>query len=173
MGRFSERRALYYEDDETFDPTISVDVNEYLIQNYEAVSLKQRRAIWSLCQNDEEFDYSSIEDQIDDWVFKYAETDPEMNTTFKDDSNSDSEEEEESDEIEDLIHINIREYLDDSYEDMPSDESDDLIHVIQSFIDWEPVYKQIEVMIDEYYNGDYEDFLNGNEDDDEEEESED
>tara|TARA_R100000084_G_C4643767_1_gene145419 strand:+ start:959 stop:1477 length:519 start_codon:yes stop_codon:yes gene_type:complete len=172
MGRFSERRALYYEDDETFNPILSVDVNEYLIQNYEATTLKQRRAIWSLCQNDEEFDYSSIEFQIDDWVLKYAVTDPNMNTSFKVDSNSDLEEtdEEESDEIEDLIHVDIREYLDDSYENMPDNEADDLIYIIQSLVDWEPVYKQMEVMIDKYYNGDYEDFLNES---DEEEQSED
>jgi hypothetical protein len=162
MGRFSERRALYYEDDETFNPVLSVDVNEYLIQNYEAITLKQRRAIWSLCQNDEDFDYSSIEDQIDQWVCNYAATDLDMDVTFKVDSNSDLEEtdEEEPDEIEDLIHVDIREYLDDSYENMPDDETDDLIYIIQSLIDWKPVYKQMEVMIDKYYNGDYEDFLN-------------
>ena len=39
MGRWTERRALYNEDDETFDPYISLDVNEYLIEHYPMLSL--------------------------------------------------------------------------------------------------------------------------------------
>ena len=35
MGRQSERRALYLQDDPDYDPFIGVDINEYLIENYE------------------------------------------------------------------------------------------------------------------------------------------
>ena len=44
MGRVSERRALYYENDPDYDPFVGVDVNEYLIQNYEGLTLKQRQS---------------------------------------------------------------------------------------------------------------------------------
>ena len=68
MGRKSERRALYYEDDPDYDPFVGVDVNEYLIENYEGLTLKQRKAIWTLCQNDEDFNYDPIYEEIDAWV---------------------------------------------------------------------------------------------------------
>mgnify|MGYP001204466634 CR=1 FL=1 len=168
MGRFSERRALYYEDDETFNPVLSVDVNEYLIETYEATSLKQRRAIWSLCQNDTEFDYSTIENQIDVWVTKYAETDPNMNTNLKDNSiNLDYEDEEEY--IDDSVTLDIREYLDETYDNVPEDEADDLIYLVQSHIDWSPIYKQLEKIIDDYYEGNYDEFLEESEEDEDEE----
>lgn len=168
MGRFSERRALYYEDDETFNPVLSVDVNEYLIETYEATSLKQRRAIWSLCQNDTEFDYSTIENQIDVWVTKYAETDPNMNTSLKDNSiNLDYEDEEEY--IDDSVTLDIREYLDETYDNVPEDEADDLVYLVQSHIDWSPIYKQLEKIIDDYYEGNYDEFLEESEEDEDEE----
>ena len=64
----NERRNLYYAFDEGHDPLITIDVNEYLIDEYPTLSLKARRAIWTIAQNDEEFDFSSIEEQIDEYV---------------------------------------------------------------------------------------------------------
>lgn len=173
MGRFSERRALYYEDDDSFNPVLTVDVNEYLINNYVAISLKQRRAVWHLCQSDDNFDFSSIEDQIDDWVLKYAETDPDMNVEKKepseqydieDDEDLDDEFEEENlEEVEevvtDLASVNIRTYLETKFLDIPDEEADDLIYIIQSHISYDDIYDQISLMIDEFYNGDYDEFL--------------
>ena len=68
MGKWTERRSLYYEDDEKYDPYLSLDVNEYLISEWPTLSLKQRRGVWTLAQNDEDFDWSSVEEQIDDYV---------------------------------------------------------------------------------------------------------
>ena len=68
MGRMSERRALYYEDDPDHDPFVGVDVNEYLIETYPTMTLKQRRAVWSLCQSDGEFNFDSVYEEIDAWV---------------------------------------------------------------------------------------------------------
>ena len=147
---------------------MSVDVNEYLIETYEATSLQQRRAICSLCQNDPEFDYSTIEDQIDVWVIKYAETDPNMNTNLKDNSiNLDHEDEEEY--IDDSVTLDVREYLDETYDNVPEDEADDLIYLVQSHIDWSPIYKQLEKIIDDYYEGNYDEFLEESEEDEDEE----
>ena len=67
MGRQSERRALYLQDDPDYDPFIGVDINEYLIENYE-LTLKQRKAVWTLCQSDEEFNFESVYADIDAWV---------------------------------------------------------------------------------------------------------
>ena len=71
----SERRALYYEEQSDFDPFIGLDVNEYLIEDWPKLTLKQRKAVWSACQKNEDFDWSSIYEQIDDAVFDLAERD--------------------------------------------------------------------------------------------------
>ena len=68
MGRVSERRALFYEDDPDYDPFIGVDINEYLIANHPGMTLKQRRSVWRLCQADEDLDWTPIHDEIDAWV---------------------------------------------------------------------------------------------------------
>ena len=68
MGRMSERRALYYEDDPNHDPFVGVAVNEYLIETYPTMTLKQRRAVWSLCQSDGDFNFDPVYEEIDAWV---------------------------------------------------------------------------------------------------------
>ena len=52
---------------------IYVDINSYLIENYPVLTWKQRNAIGHLCSTDEDFDLDPIYDQIDEWVFYYAE----------------------------------------------------------------------------------------------------
>lgn len=92
MGRVSERRALFYESDPEFDPFIGVDVNEYLIEEWPMLTLKQRRAVWTLCQNDEEFDYDPIYEQVDATVLLLAETDKTIDLSdveFEDDDSDD------------------------------------------------------------------------------------
>ena len=74
----NERRNLFYQFDEEHDPLITIDVNEYLIDEYPTLSLKARKAIWTIAQNDEEFDFSSIEEQIDEYVEQAAEENPEL-----------------------------------------------------------------------------------------------
>ena len=68
MGRMSERRALYYEDDPDYDPFVGVDVNEYLIEEYPHMTLKQRRAVWRLAQEDGDFNFDAVYEEIDAWV---------------------------------------------------------------------------------------------------------
>ena len=68
MGRSSERRALYYQNDPHYDPFIGVDINEYLIENHKTLTLKQRRKVWTLCQQDEDFNFEPIHEEIDAWV---------------------------------------------------------------------------------------------------------
>ena len=98
MGAASERRALLLEADDTYDPFLTIDVNEYLIEEFKTLTAKQRQSVWHLCQNDEDFNYDSIHDQIDDWVYEYAESNPDV---VLDESTDDSElTEEEQDEEE-------------------------------------------------------------------------
>jgi hypothetical protein len=68
MATPAERRALFYESGPDFYPLLVVDINEYLIENFSQLNLKQRKAIWTKCQTDEEFDYEPIHDQIDQWI---------------------------------------------------------------------------------------------------------
>ncbi len=98
----SERRALYYEDNEEFDPSISVDVNEYLIEQWPTLTLKNRTSVWTLCQNDEDFDFDSIYEQIDDWVYTLAEEDPNVDLGEDDEDDEDEEDEEDFDEDDSL-----------------------------------------------------------------------
>ena len=68
MGRMTERRSLYYEDDPDYNPFVGVDVNEYLIEEYPHMTLKQRRAVWHLCQTDGDFNFDPVYEEIDAWV---------------------------------------------------------------------------------------------------------
>lgn len=68
MARPAERRALLYEDDPDYNPFILFDINEYLIEYYPQLNAKKRKAVWTTVQNDPDFDYTPIEDQIDEWV---------------------------------------------------------------------------------------------------------
>ena len=94
MGRASERRALFYESDPDFNPLLVVDVNEYLIENFSDLTLKQRKAVWTKCQADPEFDYESIHNQIDWWIAKLYPDDYQIEY---EDNESDSEVEDSTD----------------------------------------------------------------------------
>ena len=71
----NERRALFYEEQSDFNPFLDLDVNEYLIQEWPKLTLKQRKAVWSTCQSDEDFDWDPIYEQIDQAVLVLAERD--------------------------------------------------------------------------------------------------
>ena len=126
MGRWTERRALYNEDDETYDPYISLDVNEYLIDKYPMLSLKRRRSVWSICQNDANFDYSSIEHQINQCVRKLAVKDMTIELPPN----------------EQVMVDLVRKYLEISWEDIPAEDYDELIdHLIDG----------LDMLVEDYY----------------------
>jgi len=108
MGAASERRALLNESNDDYDPCLFVDINEYLIEEWETLTYKQRQSVWHLCQNDEDFDYSSIHDQIDAKVYEFSETNPEVDLG----NTKDPVEVDESDEeVDDLIYDMMCNYL--------------------------------------------------------------
>jgi len=114
MGRWSERRALSAEDSE-LDTSMELDINEYLISNWTTLTLKQRQAVWHSCQSDEEFDWSTVEDQIDDWVEALAEGNPDWVLPEEDDSPeeelTDEELEEELDDMIEDLKTSIGDYV--------------------------------------------------------------
>lgn len=92
MGRVSERRALFLQSDPDYDPFVGIDVNEYLIEEWPQLTLKQRRSVWTICQSDEDFDFTGIYEQIDATVCLLAETDSTIdlsNVEFEDDVSCD------------------------------------------------------------------------------------
>ena len=83
---------------------ISVDINEYLIEEWPKLTLAQRKAVWTLCQNDEEFDFDPIYEQIDTMVVQLAETDKTIDLSDVElfDDEDEYEEEYEDDEEEEV-----------------------------------------------------------------------
>jgi hypothetical protein len=88
----AERRALFYENQSAFNPFIAVDANEYLINEWPKLTLKQRKAVWSYCQMDEDFDWDPVYEQIDSAVLDLAETDKTIDLSDVEIIEEDSEE---------------------------------------------------------------------------------
>ena len=159
MGAAAERRALLLESNDDYNPFLTIDINEYLIEEFPTLTAKQRQSVWYLCQNDEDFDYESIHDQIDDWVFEYAESDP--NVVLDDSPSTDEEDEEVDDQDEDdldsLVYVDVEAYLQDNYDDFEEDEIPYLTELITYKFDYSSVYEQIDQIVSNYNDGQYDD----------------
>ena len=46
MSAASERRALLLEADDSYDPFLTIDVNEYLIEEFPTLTAKHRQSVW-------------------------------------------------------------------------------------------------------------------------------
>ena len=75
MGKWDERRALRHEDDEDRDSSLSLDVDEYLISNWPTLTATQRCSVWSIAQDNDDFDYSGVETELDKIIYKLADKD--------------------------------------------------------------------------------------------------
>ena len=158
MGAASERRALLLEADDTYNPYLTIDINEYLIDEFPTLTAKHRQSVWHLCQNDEDFDYDSIHDQIDDWVYEYAESNPDV--VLDEPEDDDSELAEESDEeIETYLSIDVETYLQDNYDEIDEDELIYLVELITWKFDYSQVYSQIDDIITKYNDGEFDEEL--------------
>ena len=162
MGAASERRALLLEADDSYDPFLTVDVNEYLIEEFPTLTAKHRQSVWHLCQNDEEFDYESIHDQIDDKVYEYAETNSEVVLDDTSDIDDDDDDDEDDDEFDSLVYVDVEEYLQDNFEEMDEDELPYIIELITYKFDYSSVYDQIDQIVSNYNDGQYDDELEEN-----------
>jgi len=126
MGAASERRALLLEADDSYDPFLTVDVNEYLIDEFKTLTAKQRQSVWHLCQNDENFSYDAIHDQIDDWVYEYAESNSDvvLETSTDDSELTEEEEEEEEEEYDQIIYDLMSTHLENEWPDLSEEQVD-------------------------------------------------
>ena len=141
MGAASERRALLLEADDSYDPFLTVDVNEYLIEEFKTLTAKQRQSVWHLCQNDEDFNYDSIHDQIDDWVYEYAESNSDV---VLDESTDDSElteeeqeeeEEQQEEEYSQIIYDLMCTHLENEWPDLSEEQVDAISNSLVDKID--------------------------------------
>lgn len=155
-----DRRALYYENDSEYDPNIVFDINEYLITNWPKLSLKNRRSVWTICQNNDDFDLSSIEDQVDSTVIEFAASDPVLSSDPDFDESvlySDEEEEEEYEEEEDYeeededdysnsMIIDVYEYLRYAWPTLTDEQCQYFADVVNSDeeFNYDPLYDEID-----------------------------
>ena len=140
MPDVSRRRQLVLEDAE-LDFSVSLDVNEYLIENWPTLTFANRRSVWSNCTNDEDFDWSSVEDQIDQAVYDLSDSDSSV-VIPEDDGGVDVD-----DDYEEEFTQALLEYLSSAWDDWDNveDDIDDLASII---ID------KITEAVDEYYDED-------------------
>lgn len=166
MSAASERRALLFEANDAYDPLLTVDVNEYLIEHYPTLTAKNRQSVWHLCQNDDDFDYDSIHDQIDDWVFKFSDDNPDV--ILEDESvaneNADDEldlsvedEDDEEEDFESIVYVDVEEYLQDNYDEIDEEEMAYMVELITYKFDYSNVYDQIDQIVSNYNDGQYDD----------------
>ena len=131
----NERRNLYYAFDEGHDPSITLDINEYLIDEWPTLTLKARTAVWTVCQNNEDFDMSSVEDQIDDAVYTVAEQSPELGIELP---AEDDDDEDDADELTDALYDFVSNYYDEDLDDEQIDDYvDDLYQLVIDYLDGE------------------------------------
>ena len=137
------RRALFIQNDNHFDCSISYDINEYLIETWPTLPAKGRKSVWTLVQADEDFDFSDLEDQIDDYVYAYAESCPDWN--LPDDEEQDDEEEDEDDFT---FEIDLYEYYEESWSALTADQIDDVVEAAMNSdsIDWNPIFEQLDAI---------------------------
>ena len=142
-----QRRALYNEGDLDFDASISYDVNEYLIEAWPTLHARGRKCIWTLCQNDEEFDFSSIEEQIDDWVYEWAESATDW--TLPEEEEDDEDEEEDDDDDYGYLYLDLEHFIECSWPDLTDDQVETFIELAseEEAIDWEPIYSQLDSIV--------------------------
>lgn len=141
------RRNLYYEADQEYDPNITIDVNEYLIESWPQLSLKQRTSVWTLAQNDEDFDYDVVYDQIDNYVYDLAETDQSIELPPEDEEDEDEEE-----DIESCLLVNVTEYLQDNWPDLTEDQASAIRDKIldDDEFNFEPIYDVFDEYVVDY-----------------------
>ena len=141
MPDVTRRRHLVQEDKEDFDCCLTFDVNEYLIDNWPTLTFRNRQSIWSICQNDDEFDWDVVEDQIIDCIYDLAEAD---STVVLPEEGDDEEEEEEDDSFYDDVIMSVSNYIEYTYDDMEEESEDFAYFVIDKLDDLLTEYYETE-----------------------------
>jgi hypothetical protein len=94
-----------------------------LIGEFPTLTIKQRTSVVHLCQSDEDFDYSSIHDQIDEKLYEHAETNPEV---ILDEVSDDSvvELDDEADENDQSVYDLMYTHLEEEWPQLTEDQMD-------------------------------------------------
>ena len=140
MPDVTRRRHLVQEDKENFDCCLTFDVNEYLIDNWPTLTFRNRQSVWSICQNNDEFDWDVVEDQIIDCIYDLAES---VSTVVLPEE-EDDEEEEEDDSFYDDVIMSVSEYIQYTYDDMEEESEDFAYFVIDKLDDLLTEYYETE-----------------------------
>jgi len=167
-----DRRNLYYEFDDNYDPNIIFNINEYLIENWPKLSLKARTSVWTLVKDDDDFDLSVIEEQIDDAVIDFASTDPkyandpdfhydeededeedeEDDEDYEEDEEDDDDDEDEDDDDDEDVTgfaVNVAAYIEDAWPSLTEDQIQEIADTVvdDDDFDFQPLYEVIDTYV--------------------------
>ena len=125
MGDAARRRQLVQNDIEEFDCCLTFDVNEYCIETWPSLTFKNRQSTWATLQNDEEFDWSAVENQID--VFVKSE--------FSVSADTKSETDDEPETSVDTLNSALYDYVVEYWEGLEDEDLDELTEFLITTID--------------------------------------
>ena len=146
MSNAANRRQLVQEDIENFDCCLTFDVNEFCINNWPTLTFKNRQSVWSSLQNDENFDWSSVEEQINVYIESESKTNQRFVIPDTEEETDDevTEEEEAQEDLENALHN----YLLAQWEGMDEEEDD----VLEDIVDY--LITTIDEAVDDYFEDD-------------------
>ena len=125
MGDAARRRQLVQNDIEEFDCCLTFDVNEYCIEAWPSLTFKNRQSTWATLQNDDEFDWSAVENQID--VFVQSE--------FSVSADTKSETDNEPETSVDTLNSALYDYVVEYWEGLEDEDLDELTEFLITTID--------------------------------------
>ena len=132
MSNAANRRQLVQNDIEEFDCCLTFDVNEYCIEWWPDLTFKNRQSVWATLQNDEDFDWSAVEETIDDFII--GEFGPKKKVVEDTEEETDEEFEDSSEKLDSVL----RDYLFEFWDDIDQEEDeviDDLVAHLVTTID--------------------------------------
>ena len=143
MSNAANRRQLVQEDIEDFDCCLTFDVNEFCIEQWPTLTFKNRQSVWSTLQNDENFDWSAVEDQINNFIHEEAARNPRFVI-----GNTENETDEEDDQETDQLKDSLYNYVMANWDDMDQEE-DEVLEDLFSYL-----VTTIDEAVEEYYSDD-------------------
>ena len=123
------RRQLH-KDSSGLDLTLSFDVDEYLIEEWPTLTAAQRRSVWAMASNDEDFEWDDIESQLDLYVGDILQTEADEEAG-----------DEEWSELDNCVWVDLYDHLEYEGEDL-----DDLVEYIKEQFDYTNCYRQIALL---------------------------
>lgn len=142
MPNAAVRRQLCQEETEGYDANLTFDVNEYLIQSWPKLTFKNRQSIWTIFQED--IDFNDIENQIDDYIEEHF---PNLEKAVEEDDDDDDDDEDES--VYDDLYDAIWYYVQDGWDGFEDEEV--LDELVVKMIEW------LDTCVDEYWDDDEDD----------------